>query len=82
MRPRGAAVGGSLAARPPNSGLISISRRGLSLADSLPCVIYDRLARNGVNSMADWLALGPRRLQIFGITARVAAMIDALAVPK
>ena len=47
--------------------------------NALPARILERLAAEGVNSLADWRALKRRRHQIFGITSRVAAQLDALA---
>lgn len=50
------------------------------LPDSVPAVIRQRLEAVGVATFPEWLALGPRRYQIFGITRRVAETIDALVV--
>lgn len=45
----------------------------------LPPAIAARLAGEGVHSLADWRALGRKRLQIFGITKRVIKQLDELA---
>ncbi|MFZ1905216.1 MAG: hypothetical protein WAU56_07475 [Steroidobacteraceae bacterium] len=45
----------------------------------LPPAIADRLAAEGVYTLADWRALGRKRLQLFGITRAMAAQLDELA---
>jgi hypothetical protein len=44
---------------------------------ALPRPIIERLAA-GVDSLETWRKLGRKRLRIFGITRRVAALLDAL----
>jgi hypothetical protein len=45
----------------------------------LPLGIRRRLALERVRNVSDWLALGRRRHQLFGITPRVVAQLDELA---
>jgi hypothetical protein len=54
----------------------SLPRR-VAWAD-LPPAIATRLAAEGVTSLADWRALGRRRLQIFGVTRAMVAQLDEL----
>jgi hypothetical protein len=46
---------------------------------ALPPHLIERLAAEGVHSLTDWRALGRRRHQVWGITRRMAAELDALA---
>ncbi len=57
------------------------SRDSLAAAGSLslPDSIVERLRAEGINSLADWVALGRRRLAIFGVTRRMVTELDALA---
>jgi hypothetical protein len=45
----------------------------------LPPRLRERLAKAGVTTACDWLALGERRYAIFGVTRSMAEAIDALA---
>jgi hypothetical protein len=80
MRAQGAAP--EVPGKRPSSDSVINSGNGAIVLDSLPRVIRDRLIRAGVHALSDWLALGQQRYQIFGITKRMAAMVDALAVQK
>ena len=42
----------------------------------LPVVICERLAGAGVRTPADWLGLGDRRFQLWGVTKSTVALID------
>jgi hypothetical protein len=46
---------------------------------ALPPQISQRLIAEGITSLADWRALGPQRLAIFGVTRAVAKLIDKAA---
>lgn len=46
---------------------------------ALPAHILERLHAEGVDDLADWMRLGRRRFQIFGITHRIAQLLDAAA---
>jgi hypothetical protein len=41
--------------------------------------ILERLAAEGVCTLADWRALGRRRFQLWGVTRAMAAQIDEIA---
>ena len=41
--------------------------------------ISQRLLAEGITSLADWVALGPKRFGIFGITRSTAKEIDSIA---
>jgi hypothetical protein len=43
---------------------------------SLPVAIVDRLRTNGLTSCQEWLALGAKRGQLFGITKKIRKQID------
>jgi hypothetical protein len=45
----------------------------------IPSALARRLAAEGVHSLADWRALGRKRLQLFGVTRAMAADLDRLA---
>jgi hypothetical protein len=45
----------------------------------IPETIHARLAREGVTSVADWLALGKRRFRVWGVTRSMVRELDALA---
>jgi len=45
----------------------------------LPRPLIERLRAEGVGTLEAWVALGRRRLQIFGVTRAAVAQIDALA---
>jgi len=47
--------------------------------EAVPEAIRERLADYGITGLAAWRALGRKRRQIFGVTARVVAELDALA---
>lgn len=47
--------------------------------DRIPERVIQRLAAIGVHSLADWKQLGRRRREIFGVTPRWIAELDALA---
>ena len=47
-----------------------------TLPDSVPAVIRERLREAGINTAADWLALGAGRFQLWGITRATVALID------
>jgi hypothetical protein len=49
------------------------------LPDELPRPLIERLRAEGVATLEAWVALGRRRLQIFGVTRAAVAQIDALA---
>jgi hypothetical protein len=51
-----------------------------SLLATLPLHIRRRLAAEDVRTLGDWVQLGPRRLQLFGITAKMVRTIDAAAI--
>jgi hypothetical protein len=50
-----------------------------ALPADLPTRLLERLRAEGVSTLEAWVALGRRRLQIFGITRAVVAQLDALA---
>lgn len=50
-----------------------------TLPPELPLPLVERLRAEGVATLEAWLALGRRRLRIFGVTRAAAAQIDALA---
>jgi hypothetical protein len=41
--------------------------------------IRQRLVAEGITSLSDWVALGPKRFGIFGITRSTAKEIDSIA---
>lgn len=45
----------------------------------LPAHVVETLAREGVHDLADWTALGRRRLRIWGVTRRTVTLLDAAA---
>jgi hypothetical protein len=45
--------------------------------DALPGVVGERLRRESIFTADQWLALGRRRFQIFGITRAMVSQIDA-----
>jgi hypothetical protein len=45
----------------------------------LPLRLIERLRAEGVATLEDWVALGRRRRQIFGVTRAAVAQLDALA---
>jgi hypothetical protein len=45
----------------------------------LPLRLIERLRAEGVATLEEWVALGRRRRQIFGVTRAVVAQLDALA---
>ena len=45
----------------------------------LPAPLRERLAAEGVFTLADWVALGRRRRQLFGITSATVKKLDTLA---
>ena len=64
----------------PGCGLASSKGYADSIApDLIPARIVARLADAGVRSVADWRALGRRRMEIFGITRRWIDALDELA---
>ncbi|MGB6451853.1 MAG: hypothetical protein WBE92_13975 [Steroidobacteraceae bacterium] len=50
-----------------------------ALPPELPLPLIERLRAEGVATLEAWLALGRRRLKIFGVTRAAVAQIDALA---
>jgi hypothetical protein len=52
------------------------SGNATTLPDLIPKHIRERLARNGIRTADDWLALGRKRKEIFGITAATVAKVD------
>ena len=50
-----------------------------ALPGDLPPRLVDRLRGEGVVTLEDWVALGRRRLQIFGVTRATVTSLDALA---
>jgi hypothetical protein len=46
---------------------------------SLPAHVLHLLHEEGVRDLDDWRRLGRRRLQIFGVTSRMVALLDAAA---
>jgi len=51
----------------------------LSIPESLPGAIRERLAAEGVTTLQGWRALGSQRHEIFGVTAVWCARLDELA---
>ena len=49
---------------------------------ALPESLRERLAAEGVFTLQDWVALGRRRHQLFGITSATVKQLDALARPR
>jgi hypothetical protein len=45
----------------------------------LPLRLIERLRAEGVATLEEWVALGRRRRQIFGVTRAAVAQLDALA---
>lgn len=45
----------------------------------IPRPLIERLRAEGISTLEAWVALGRRRLQIFGVTRAAVAQIDALA---
>jgi hypothetical protein len=50
-----------------------------ALPAELPPPLHERLRAEGVATLEAWVALGRRRLQIFGVTRAAVAQLDALA---
>lgn len=50
-----------------------------ALPPELPLPLIERLRAEGIASLEAWIALGRRRLRIFGVTRAAVAQIDALA---
>ncbi|HXW73889.1 MAG TPA: hypothetical protein VEK10_03655 [Steroidobacteraceae bacterium] len=50
-----------------------------ALPAELPLALIERLRAEGVATLEEWVALGRRRRQIFGITRAVVDQLDALA---
>jgi hypothetical protein len=50
-----------------------------ALPADLPHALIERLRSEGVATLEEWVALGRRRRQIFGITRSVVDQLDALA---
>jgi len=50
-----------------------------ALPAELPDSLLERLRAEGVATLEEWVALGRRRRQIFGITRAVVEQLDALA---
>jgi hypothetical protein len=50
-----------------------------ALPADLPIPLIERLRAEGVATLEEWVALGRRRRQIFGVTRAVVAQLDALA---
>jgi hypothetical protein len=50
-----------------------------ALPPELPLPLSERLRAEGVATLEAWLALGRRRLRIFGVTRAAVAQIDAVA---
>jgi len=50
-----------------------------ALPSDLPPRLIERLRGEGVATLEDWVALGRRRLQIFGVSRPTVANLDALA---
>ncbi|MBV8496013.1 MAG: hypothetical protein JO361_04435 [Gammaproteobacteria bacterium] len=50
-----------------------------ALPAELPQTLVERLQAEGVATLEAWLALGRRRLRIFGVTRAAVAQLDALA---
>ena len=49
------------------------------LPADLPLPLLERLRAEGVATLEAWVALGPRRRQIFGVTRAAVLELDALA---
>ncbi|HUK03050.1 MAG TPA: hypothetical protein VLW26_12300 [Steroidobacteraceae bacterium] len=49
------------------------------LPETLPQRLIELLRAEGVSSLEAWVALGRKRLQIFGVTRAAAKELDALA---
>jgi hypothetical protein len=47
------------------------------LPEELPAAVLQRLAAEGITTVAQWRALGRRRREIFGLTARMVARVEA-----
>lgn len=62
----------------PGSGLSTGSATSIP-PDRVPERVLRRLADVGVHSLTDWKALGRRRFEIFGVTARWVSELDELA---
>jgi hypothetical protein len=74
MRRHSAAPEGKLGGN-PRGGLNNGD--GCSIADlQLPAVIVERLKAEGVHTASDWVRLGPKRKQLFGVVASMVARID------
>lgn len=50
-----------------------------ALPAELPLTLVERLRAEGVATLEGWVALGPRRRRIFGVTSAAVAQLDALA---
>jgi hypothetical protein len=50
-----------------------------ALPADLPLRLLERLRSEGVATLEEWLALGRRRFQIFGVTRATVSQLDALA---
>jgi len=50
-----------------------------ALPADLPMPMIERLRAEGVATLEEWVALGRRRRQIFGVTRAAVAQLDALA---
>jgi len=50
-----------------------------ALPAELPHSLLERLRAEGVATLEEWVALGRRRRQIFGVTRAVVEQLDALA---
>jgi hypothetical protein len=66
-----------LAARPGEFPTPATGSPATPLPSDLPPTIIERLKAEGVQTCQAWHALGRKRLQIFGITRRHVALIDA-----
>jgi len=51
----------------------------IALPAELPPALVERLRKQGIATLEEWVALGRRRRQIFGVTRAAIAQLDALA---
>jgi hypothetical protein len=61
------------------AGIAKTARMSHALPADLPHTLTERLRAEGVATLEEWVALGRRRRQIFGITRAVVDQLDARA---
>jgi len=76
MRRHSAAPEGKLGGKPRGSGFNGGDEA--ILPDLIPEHIRQRLLAEDIHTIGDWLALGLRRFEIFGVTRKAAFDIDEL----